>query len=414
MTRKQVHIYLFAPIPFSFIHQRPQSLAQAFLAQGIPVTYIEPCGFTEYLAGRKKGLLRLMVSSAWYWVLGVAALLIPSLRTVPSRASGHPDRNNALSIVSMPLVVPQNRFNFPFLEKVNAAIFRQALRQRIFKHMPTTEESVAIVENPFFGNVLATDDFSQIYYDCLDEIALFSGHAEVERFRDYELMLVRKSRGIFVTAEKLEERMRTLRNDLPIVRVPNGVDFNWFQSRATETGTPDDIALLRKPIVGYVGVLRSWLDYDLVAGMARAMPDVSVVIVGPWDFEERIKHLRDIPNLYWFGRREYADVPRYINAFDVCIIPFLPGAISETTNPVKIFEYFALGKAVVSSPLHELQPYAKQGLLRIASHREEFVKALQESFVENDSVKTEERKEVARQNSWTAHVQTMLYTIRQS
>jgi glycosyltransferase involved in cell wall biosynthesis len=404
-----MNVYLFSPIPYTFLHQRPQKLADQFVASGIPVTYIEPCGFTEYLAGRKKGIVRLLTTSAWFWLLGLLALFVRQLQLkVPPKSKGD---TTTFRIVSMPLVVPQNRFNSALLEKLNAAIFRQVLLREVFPQMSPGERSIAIVENPFWGSVLQREDFSNVYYDCLDEITLFSGHADPERFMAFERNLVQQSSGVFVTAEKLEHQLRLLRSDVPIVRVPNGVDFSWFQSRAREGGVPGDIATLKKPIAGYVGVLRSWIDYELVAALAQELPDISVVMVGPLDFEKRIEHLRKIPNLHWLGRRDYAEVPLYINSFDACIIPFIRGKISETTNPVKVFEYFALGKPVVSTPLHELEPFAADGLALVAESRSEFLAAVRRALADKDEERSCMRMDVARKHSWNEHVRTMLTMI---
>jgi glycosyltransferase involved in cell wall biosynthesis len=395
-------VYLFSPIPYSFLHQRPQKLADQFVRRGIPVTFIEPCGITEYTGGGKKGLLRLILYSLMFQALGVLSLMIPGMRATPRRRTTGAPPALPLRIVPMPIVYPPNRVNSPILEKLNAAIFRQALRWRVLRFIRNDEEAIAVVQNPFWGTVLKEEDFTTITYDCLDELTLFSGNASVERFSDYERRLIAISVTIFVTAEKLEERLRSIAPGHHVVRVSNGVDFDWFQARAALGQAPADMRDTKHPVAGYVGVLRDWFDYELLARLAQTMPDVSFVIVGPLDFDFRIAHLHAEPNLRWIGRREYEAMPSYIGAFDVCLIPFLTGKVSQTTNPVKVFEYFALGKPVVSTPMHELLPFAKAGLLRLARGEEEFASALRESLEEPPGELQERRRAVARNHSWGA------------
>ena len=404
-------MYLFSPIPYSFLHQRPQKLADQFVQSGIPVTFIEPCGLTEYRGGRKKGLASLVLYSIVFQAIGILSFVISGSTSTPRRRRGQSPASAALSIVPMPMVYPSNRVDSALLEKVNAAIFRQALRRRVLRFIVEGEESIAIVQNPFWGLVLQRGDFTTIAYDCLDEITLFSGRASVERFESYERHLIDIAATTFVTAEKLEERLRTIAPGHPVVRVPNGVDFEWFQERAARQGTPPDILETSHPVAGYVGVLRGWFDYDLVGELARTMPDVSFIIVGPLDFEFRNAHLRTIPNLRWIGRREYGEMPRYISAFDVCLIPFLEGKVSQTTNPVKVFEYFALGKPVVSTPMHELLPFRNDGLLRLARGREEFASALRDSLAEPAGRLQDRRCGVARRHSWHALTGLMLSSL---
>lgn len=405
------HVYVFSPIPYSFLHQRPQKLADQFVKRGIPVTFIEPCGLTEYLQGRKKGLVRLALYSIVYQALGFFSFLIPGSGTTPRRRGRAVAAEKSLTIVPMPMVYPSNRVDSALLEKVNAAVFRQALRRRVLRFIGRDEESIAIVQNPFWGLVLQRRDFTTIAYDCLDEITLFSGRASVERFGGYERRLMNIASTTFVTAEKLEERLRTLAPGHPVIRVPNGVDFEWFQERAARQGSPPELQDASRPIAGYVGVLRAWFDYDLIGHLARTMPDVSFIIVGPLDFEFRNAHLRSIPNLRWIGRREYGEMPGYISAFDVCLIPFQAGKVSETTNPVKVFEYFALGKPVVSTPMHELLPFRNDGLLRLAGGREEFAAAIRDSLAEPAGNVQERRRDAARSHSWRALTGLMLSSL---
>lgn len=403
MTR----VYLFSPIPYSFLHQRPQKLADEFIRQSIAVTFVEPCGLSEYLAGRKTGLLPLIFLSVWYQFMGFLALVLPALSRKP-RPGGKAPREDAMEILSMPIVIPGNRVDSPFLERLNASIYRQVLRARIFRRMQPTETSIAIVENPFWGLVLQKDDFTRVTYDCIDEISLFAGRGSVGRYQQYEGRLLAIADATFVTAEKLEISLRERKPAGPLFRIPNGVDFSYFEARSKEGGVPPELKGLPRPVIGYIGVLRDWFDYDLVGALARAMPEASFVMVGPLDFGFRVESLKGIPNLLWPGRREYRDMPRYVNEFDVCLIPFVGTKVSETTNPVKVFEYFALGKPVVASPMHELLPFERAGLLRIASGERGFLDGIRAGLAEKGHDTAERRKVVARAHSWNALATRML------
>ena len=403
MTR----IYLFSPIPYSFLHQRPQKLADQFVARGIPVTFIEPCGFTEYLQGKKNGLAGLIFSSIVFLALGAAALALPGLSGKVRRRGPAPGAPAGLRIVQMQMVYPSNRVDWPLLEKFNASVFRQALRFRVLRTVSEGEFAVALVENPFWGAVLREGDFDSVAYDCLDELTLFAGRASADRFAGYERRLLAMSGAVFVTAEALEERLHTLEGPAPgPVRVPNGVDVEWFEAHAADS--PPELSGIRAPVAGYVGVLRSWFDYELLGGLARSMPDVVFAIVGPLDFEFRNAHLRSIPNLLWIGRRDYATMPGYIGRFDVCLIPFVEGKVSATTNPVKVFEYFALGKPVVATPMRELQPFAREGLLRLARGEREFADGIRAALAERDDTRAAGRRAVARAHSWRSLADGML------
>lgn len=404
MTR----IYFFSPIPYTFLHQRPQRLADQFIARGIDVTYIEPFGLTEHLGGHPGRLLRLLLFSAWCQVLTLLSIVIP-FRPGKSRgrAGRHPGARG-LTILTLPLVLPHTRVNSAFLEKMNAAVFREVLDRKVLGRMQQDERSVAVVENPYWGSVLRKGDFTFIAYDCLDEMVLFSGRGSLKRYEEYERRLLEIADATFVTAEQLEATLRTRGVRSPLIRIPNGVDYEWFQERSDQGDVPGDLAAIPAPIAGYVGVLRAWFDYELIGRLAAGMRDISFVIVGPLDIRGKIKDLLDLPNLFWLGRREYQDIPLFVRAFDVCLIPFTGSSISMTTNPVKVFEYFALGKPVVSSPLRELRGYANEGILRVAEGEREFASAIRESLGKSDPHQSERRRAIARAHSWQVLAGEML------
>jgi glycosyltransferase involved in cell wall biosynthesis len=305
------------------------------------------------------------------------------------------------------MIVPHNRFDSMWLEKLNVSVYRRALMERVLRRMKDDEESVAVVQNPFWAGALDADDFSRIYYDCMDEISLYAGKSSLDRFQRYEERLVGMSKGIFVTARKSEERLRSRYPGIPIYRIPNGVDAGWFEARTKESGVPPDVSAIRKPLVGYVGALYTWLDYELISEVAAALPEISFVFVGPIGDRKRVTGICANTNIHFLGRKGYDQVPLYIDAFNACIIPFKPGPISQATNPVKLFEYFALGKPVVSTALSELEPYAEDKLVYMTGERAEFASLVRTALSEADKTLAAKRKQVARENSWRAHAERM-------
>jgi len=184
-----MRLYQVSPIQYSFLHQRPQKLADEMRRKGIPITYIEPGLLKEFLAGRRKGLARNVVVSLGYHVLGLLALFLPILRRKPRRAR-HYEKPADFEIITMPLIIPHSRANSPFLERLNASVYRQVLRRKVFRKMAPSEVTVALVQNPFFGLVIDPGDFSATFYDCLDEISLCAGRSSPDRFLSYERRLI--------------------------------------------------------------------------------------------------------------------------------------------------------------------------------------------------------------------------------
>jgi len=403
-----MRVYMVASTQYFYLHHRFQKIADQLHAMGVPVTYIEQSyGWRAYLKGTRKGLLRNVIASLGYHLLALMTLLLPVRGSQRSRKSNQATTQGDFEIIEMPLVVPANRFNSAILEKLNTTIYGHVLRRKVFPAMNDGEESVALVDNPLWGIALEKNDFTRVYYDCIDDASLYAGNASLKRFLEYERRLADISDAMFVAAQNLEEHLRSFNTTKPIYRIPNGVDGDWFQKRAAESPQPDDLADIPRPIVGYVGTISEWLGYKAIHAVADALPGISFVFVGPIDFPERTAQLRSSPNIYWLGKKEYRDVPLYVAAFDVCWIPFGQGRIVENTNPIKLFEYFALGKPVVTTPLIEVEQYREQGLVYVGGTDETLIEALQTALGERDGDKRTRRAAVADAHSWKTLVDRM-------
>lgn len=398
-----MHVYWFSPIRYDYLHQRPQKLVERFLAMNIPVTYVQPTGVRDLRS--EASPIRLLFKSLWYHVLAFVAGVMP---LVP-RTKKPKELRRPLSILSLPVTIPVNRFNSKSLEALNAGVYRTFLRREILCQR-RTETTIAVFENPFWGRVLKGGEFDRLCYDCLDDVSIYAGHASLERYTAYEQNLLDMSDVVVATAHKLQARLRK-KTSKHVHRIPNGVDADWFRTRAEACSTPADLRPLARPIVGYVGSIAGWLDYDLIREVARLMKDVSFVFVGPAEHKGRVEQLCCSPNISWLGQKAYEDVPAYIKCFDVCMIPFRQGEIAETTNPVKVFEYFALGKPVVSTPLRELQDYQRDGLVYAGDSPAAFADALRRGLTEREQDKQTARVGIAAAHSWQTLARSFLHAL---
>jgi glycosyltransferase involved in cell wall biosynthesis len=149
------------------------------------------------------------------------------------------------------------------------------------------------------------------------------------------------------------------------------------------------------------------MDYPLIREVAARRPGVSFVFVGPTDQPKRAAHLERSPNVHWLGKKAYHDVPAYVAAFDVCWIPFLGGRIVEHTNPIKLFEYFALGKPVVTTPMGELEEYRTERLVYAGGGAAAVTAALDEALNDGDDARRFRRMGVARDHAWSGIIRHM-------
>jgi glycosyltransferase involved in cell wall biosynthesis len=144
-----------------------------------------------------------------------------------------------------------------------------------------------------------------------------------------------------------------------------------------------------------------------VRRLALRHPEWSIVLVGPATMEAR-GALPDA-NIHVLGRRPYADLPRYLAGFDCCLIPFRASPLTAAVSPVKLYEYLAAGKPVVSTPLPSVLPFGREVLLG-ADRR--FLEAVDEAVANrHDAVAAESRRRCARANTWEQRMADILAAV---
>jgi glycosyltransferase involved in cell wall biosynthesis len=271
------------------------------------------------------------------------------------------------------------------------------LRQQLGRLLDLSQ-ATAIVVSPVWVPWLEELPFKRVVYDCIDDVAVHVPRSGLGAlYEQWEQELVGRATGAVVTAEPLAEALRQRRTDLPIAMIRNGVDVERFERAARAFPRPEDLPATGRPIVGFVGALYEWVDWKLITAAVRAMPECDFVFVGPHDGRSSAAALADARNATFLGARPYERVPAYVQAFDVGWVPFDQSRVSRAANPVKIYEYLALGKPVVSTPVADTASF--EGLVRVGCGTDEIVAHLRAAVAEGDD-QSARRVRFARANSW--------------
>lgn len=178
--------------------------------------------------------------------------------------------------------------------------------------------------------------------------------------------------------------------------VGQGCDLSMFEN---VRGVPEDMKAIKKPIIGYVGALQSIrLDIALIAAIAKARPEWSVVLVGPEDENFKTSVLHRLPNVIFLGMRPPSELPGYINAFNVCINPQLINEVTIGNYPRKIDEYLAMGKPVVATKTRAMDIFEKH--VYLAANEKDFIRSVELALEEDSLLLTSQRKEFAGLHTW--------------
>jgi glycosyltransferase involved in cell wall biosynthesis len=185
--------------------------------------------------------------------------------------------------------------------------------------------------------------------------------------------------------------------------MPHGVDFELFSAfGASHLPKPRDFEKVRPPIIGFYGLIQDWLDFELIAKIAKSHPEWSIALIGKVATD--ISEIRDYSNIYLLGEKPYKDLPNYSRLFDVAIIPYnVADKRMETVNPTKLLQYIACGLPVVSVDLPEVRNYSK--VVYVASSHEEFIKNIEKALKENSQERRQIRQLMAKDETWQRRVE---------
>jgi teichuronic acid biosynthesis glycosyltransferase TuaH len=209
---------------------------------------------------------------------------------------------------------------------------------------------------------------------------------------------------VIVCSESLHASRQSLCRK--ILLLPNGVDVDHYAAigeTVKESPWP-------RPVLGYTGTIHGdRFDVNLVAGVARAFPAGSILLVGPDHLTPAEKNcLAAVKNVHITGPVPYAEIPSRMEQFDICIVPHVETAFTNSLNPLKLWEYLAAGRPIVSTNVAGFNSYP--ALCRIASGIEAFTQACRDALAEHGALRAERRAEAAK-HRWDQRIDVLLDTL---
>lgn len=207
---------------------------------------------------------------------------------------------------------------------------------------------ISIVQHAFWYDIANVIPNNRLIYDCIDHHEGFGNNADSVLL--LERRILEHADLTVTTSEWLDEFAAKYTCRRTLIR--NACDYEHF-SRKPEVVYED---IKKRPIIGYYGAIASWFDQDLIEAVARRFTDCSILLIGA-DTTHAQRKLAHLHNVTFVGEVAYSELPYFLYSFDVAILPFKLNDLTLATNPVKIYEYLAAGKPVVSVKLPEMKAF---------------------------------------------------------
>ncbi len=358
----------FSEIQWDFLSTRKQRLLCRF-PENWSILFIEP-----YTLGRRHHWLPVKRGRVW-------VVSIPFLKSVPFSIGRLLDIPLLRSLFSLPGLV---------LMLFWVTILGFGSSKRLIG-----------LSNVYWGRVAALLPCRFRFYDANDDHLAFPGtplwlKGSLDSYLSRVQLLFSVSREL-TRQLKVPEGVRQ-------VELGNGVEFSHFA--ALSHTTPAALCGLKGPILGYAGAM-DWLDTSLIAATSRAWPEYQIVLLGPayqrewWKKQEEINAL---PNVHYFGKIEYSELPAWVQRFGLALMPLLSGALKGVSHPNKLYEYCAAGVPVLSMNYCSAVERARE-VVHVARSHEEFVRMVPQAMADQ---RVDARQAFARQHSWDALAAAMV------
>ena len=202
-----------------------------------------------------------------------------------------------------------------------------------------------------------------IYYwiDALDTLIPEFYLQKIGRF--FERKTIKNSRLLFVTNEKLKDHLIGLGADTEKIEVvSSGIDFTRFNNRISRNEIRNKYKIADDQIIlffmGWIYHFSGLKEVAVQLANERVKYEKFVIfVVGEGDAYDDMVKIKDTyqlgAQLILTGKQPYAKIPEFIAAADICILPAYPDEkIMQDIVPIKIFEYMAVGKPVITTKLN--------------------------------------------------------------
>lgn len=380
-------IICFAPSDFWGMNPSCATHIMRKLAKKNKVLYINPFS-SDLLDGgkRKKGL---------------GSRIVRKLKSV-ARYLKQPENN---LYVFSPLFLPLQ--GKEWLDNVNNTLLK--LQIKMVCRFVGISKPILWLENVRAADMMDWFQSPLTVYHVSDLFADGSYTTNPQSQRRREERISNESDLVICVSKELYALKRAARNNA--FYIPHGVDFNLFREAAQKKEGLKELANVPKPIAGYFGTMTAYNDIELLLWCARNLPEVSFVFAGQitgGDYSQ----LRQLDNVYLLGRMQYEKIPQLCACFDVCMLQWKMSEWIKCCHPLKLFEYMASGKPVVSVPIKEVMQYSD--IVSIARNKQEFCDAIRWELDNDTPQRAQRRIEIARQQSWDKNVEKISELITQS
>lgn len=254
---------------------------------------------------------------------------------------------------------------------------------------------------------------AKIIYDCMDSYKDFPMNKySKNRVIKLEKKIINIASNIIVSSTQIKNNLISTYkiSSQSIKTINNGVDINNFNINKLSQVTSNELLNKENNIsrkITYIGTISNWVDLKLVIDTADFFKKDTFYLIGPIDIDVP-KQLPD--NIIFTGPKRYELIPLYIGESDILLMPFKLNDVVKSVNPVKLYEYLAMGKDIIATKYSETLRFSS--LVYLYSSKKEFFHYISILGKEKNEETIEKRILFAKKNSWQSRASALTEILR--
>lgn len=292
-----------------------------------------------------------------------------------------------------------NNFNY----KINFLLFRYLTRKNNFwkqdlKVITFTPEFVYIEQ--------LLNNLKGVFYYITDNyqaMPCWKKYLQKKQFHQLEEKMITICNKIIVVSINLLNKYKLSHRNVLLFPTPSHSEL-FRKYKRNRNDIPLDIIKIPTPIVGFIGNYFDWkIDTEFIINLAQRFKWVSFVFLGSIKLNKSLsKKLLSLPNIFYLGyKKGISELPKYVDKFEVCMVPYRTNSWGKSAYPVKIMEYLALGKPVVTTALPSLKYLGDKSIIYWSKNNDFFMKNITQALEErSDSKLISRRINEAINNGW--------------
>lgn len=265
----------------------------------------------------------------------------------------------------------------------------------------------------FFASEISNNN---IYYYVTDEFTSFPYWKNIlqrKQFIYLEKELLKITKKVIVTSNTLLSKYRQLHKRVILFPIPSFSRIFTNYQKASRS----NLSHISPPTAGFIGTYHDWkIDTNFLIKLIKKFSNVSFVFLGIINIKNLFlyKKLFNLNNFHFLGNRRIDELPPYVSKFDVCLIPYRTNKWGHTAYPVKIMEYLALGKPVVTTALPSIKYLAEKKLIYWSKNDEEFNENILKALQEKPSLELKRKRLTeALRNDWGIRIKQFIKLINE-